>query len=132
MPQTMPHVTAASQRDSLASVRGTTVKASLSPQVRASQLPELADVAIKKGHGKNLAAAEVLGLSESHLGRLVNDGDLKLKQLEALGPATCAAFGRQLVETYEPLATPKARAKQKIREARAALDELDQVVELIA
>jgi hypothetical protein len=40
-------------------------------------------------------------------------------------------LGKELLETYGPLATPKARAKQKIREAREALSEIEQALEAI-
>jgi hypothetical protein len=132
MRTTIARVEAASHRDELANVRPVPAKAEHRAQVGASALRELAFEAIRRTHGKALVAADVVGISESQLGRLVNDGDLKLKQLEALGPETLAVLGRELLDTYGPLATPKARAKARIRDARAILDELDQVLELIA
>jgi hypothetical protein len=132
MSATMTQPKLASHREELASVRGSQAKADLPPQVSASVLPELAEFAIKRGHGKALTAAGVLGLSESHLGRLVNDGDLKLKQLEALGPETIVTLATEMLKHYGPLATPKAQAKQDIREMRHILDELDQLLEHIA
>jgi hypothetical protein len=121
-----------SHRDSLADVRPTPVKAELKPQVTASDLPGLTGRAIRKAHGKMQTAGGVLGMSESQIGRLVNDEDLKLKHLAALGPATLAALGHELVETYAPLDTPLVRAHRLLREAHAALDELEQALELIA
>lgn len=119
----------ASQRDSLADVRGSQAKADYRAQVSASALPELAEVAIKKAHGKALTAASVLGLSESHLGRLINDGDLKLKQLEALGPDTLVTFGKQLVERFGPLAqSPEQHTESLIDRIQADLNEVRQFV----
>jgi hypothetical protein len=132
MGMTMKQPAIASQRDSLAAVRPEPIKADLRPQVSASGLLDLASHAITSTHGKQLVAAEVLGLSESQLGRLISEGDLKLKHLEGLGVETLAALGKALQETYGPLSTPRARAHQLIRDARAIFDELDQVAEEIA
>ena len=122
----------ASHREELASIRGSQAKAALTPQVSASVLPEVAEFAIKRAHGKALTAAGVLGLSESHLGRLVNDGDLKLKQLEALGATTLITLAEEILKVYSPLDTPKLRAMRLFYELRTKLDELQQLLEHVA
>lgn len=132
MPATLKAPPVASQREELASIRGSQAKAALPPQVSASYLPELTEFAIKRAHHKMLSAAHELSLSESHLGRLVNDGDLKLKQLEALGPETLIALAGEILKVYAPLDTPKVRAMRLLCDVRRALDELQQLVEHVA
>src|SRR6185436_10180489 len=80
MGSTMRAQPLASQRDSLADIRPEMARAELDSQVSASEVSELASEAAKRTHGKALAAAAKAGLSESHFGRLLNEGDLKLKQ----------------------------------------------------
>lgn len=132
MATTVKHAPPASHREELASVRPHMARASVQPQVDTSSLRELAAEAIRATSGKARAAAIDLGIHEASLSRQLKDGTLRLEQLERLGPELLAELGRELVEHFGPLATPKARAHQRIRDARAILDELDQVVELIA
>ena len=121
----------ASQREELASVRPQMAKAAISTHLPAIELRALAGEAIRRVHGKALTAAELVGVHHAHLGRLINDGDLKLKQLESLGPETLAELGKQLVEHFGALATPHARARRIVRELHHAIDELEQLVEHI-
>lgn len=116
----------ASQREKLAAVCGQPAKADLHPQVSATELCDLAKHAIGRAHGKLETAGDVLDLSESHFGRLLNDGDLKLKQLAKLGPVTLAKLGKDLVERYGPLDDPEARAMQLIDTIDDATKELRQ------
>lgn len=76
--------------------------------------------------------ADQIGIHRSRLTHKIKDGSLTLKQLEELGPRFAVLLGQELLETYGPLATPKARAKEDIRTIRKLLDELDQALELIA
>ena len=122
----------ASHRDSLADVPVRMAKAEARAQVSASALREIAGRVIRKTHGKMLAAAEAVEVSESQIGRLVNDGDLKLKQLEALGPATLAELGRELVEQFGPLSTPQARMRQNLRDVQRLLSEVEQFLEMVS
>lgn len=132
MQNTLKQVDSASHREELASVRGVAAKATLRAQVSASALREIAGQAIRRTHGKAETAADVVGVSESQLGRLVNDGDLKLKHLEALGPQTLALLGRELVETYSALETPMARLREVWRRRRELDEEEQQIVEGLA
>ena len=129
MGATVRQTVTASHREELASVRGVAVKADLRAQVSTSPLRELAGEAIRRTHGKALVAADVVGVSESQFGRLVNEGDLKLKHLEALGPQTLAALGRELVEAYSALDTPIARLRDIWRRRRDLDHEEEQIVE---
>lgn len=118
-----------SHREELAEVRPRSANSGHGAQVSASPLRELAGEAIRRTHGKALAAADVVGVSESQLGRLVNDGDLKLKHLEVLGPKTLAALGRELVNAYGTLDTPQSRLRQIIRQRRELDREEEQIIE---
>lgn len=129
MPQTLATSPRASQRDSLASVRPTMAKATVGGQPEASELPELALTAIRKSHGKVAVAAEVLAMHEASLGRLAKEGELKLKQLAALGRPTLAELGKQLVEAYGPMAdSPEQHASRTLDSIQDAVNELRQYV----
>jgi transposase-like protein len=78
------------------------------------------------------AAAEEMGIDRAQMYRQLQNGHLTIERLEALGPAFGAELGRMLLDVFGPLSTPQARARQDIREMRRLLDELDQVMELIA
>jgi hypothetical protein len=78
------------------------------------------------------AAAEEMGIDRAQMYRQLQNGHLTIERLEALGPAFGAELGRMLLDAFGPLSTPQARARQDIREMRRLLDELDQVVEMIA
>ena len=78
------------------------------------------------------AAAAEMGIDRAQMYRQLQNGHLTIARLEALGPEFGAELGRILLETFGPLSTPKARARQDITEIRRLLNELDQVVELIA
>lgn len=81
--------------------------------------------------GNVKAQAGDMQIDRAQLYRQLENGNLTIGRLEALGAAFCAALGRELVEQFGPLTTPAARAKQKVREMRAALEEIDQALELI-
>ena len=78
------------------------------------------------------AAAEDMGIDRAQMYRQLQNGHLTIARLEALGPDFGAELGRMLLDAFGPLSTPQSRARQDIREIRRLLDELDQVVELIA
>lgn len=84
--------------------------------------------ALKRTTKQEVAAAEA-GISQSRLSHKFADGSLTVAQMEAFGPTFAAEYGRQLVETFAPLDSPKARAERKLREAQACLDEIRQLVE---
>lgn len=130
MPQRLATVPKASHRESLASVRPQMAKADLPGQVEASELPELTLTAIRKGHGKVAVAADVLDMHEASLGRLAKEGELKLKHLRSLGRPTLAEFGKQLVDTYGPMAdSPEQQASRLLDVAQDAINELRQYVQ---
>ncbi len=78
------------------------------------------------------ATAADMGIDRAQLYRQLENGHLTIEKIEALGPEFASELGRMLLETFGPLSTPKARGKQRIREARAALDELDELLEYTA
>lgn len=113
----------------LVTPRPAMVKADLSAT---SALSSVVTDAARKVYGKQGAAAEHLGKDEGNFSRDVKAGRTTLADLERLGPSYLAELGRELVEQYAPLSTPTQRARQQIKVARQALEELEQVVELIA
>lgn len=78
------------------------------------------------------AAAEDMGIDRAQMYRQLQNGHLTIERLEALGPDFGAELGRMLLDAFGPLSTPQARARQDIREMRRLLEELDQVMEMIA
>jgi len=132
MPSTLKQQSPASHRESLADVPVRMAKADTGAQVSASELPELTQRAIKKAHRKMELAAGVLGISESQIGRLVNDEDLKLKHLRTLGIDTLVNFAKEVLNSYGELDTPQARLRRKARELREIANEVEQAAELIA
>jgi hypothetical protein len=82
--------------------------------------------------GNMKATAADMGIDRAQLYRQLQGGTLTVARLETLGPDFAAELGRLLLESFGPLATPQARARQRIRDARAILDELDQLTEFVA
>lgn len=131
MGASVPVISAATPRESLASVRATANKSAVRSQEPASPLREVAKDAIRRV-GKQSAAASDIGIHEGRLAHKLSDGTISLAELEKLGPHYAAEFGRQLLERFGPLATPHARAQQLLRECRRMHDELAQLIEHLA
>lgn len=131
MPSILPKPQPAPERASLADVCGKPAKADLHPHLPAPLLREVAATAIERTDIQK-EIADQIGIHRSRLTHKLKDGSLTLRQLEELGPEFFVILGQELLETFGPLATPQARARQVIRAIRAALDELDQFTELIA
>lgn len=111
---------AATPREKLPETSGQPVKASLRPQVPATRLRDVAAEALQQATSQKAAALDI-DISEG-----------RLSQLETLGPQYAVKFGEQLIEQFAPLATPIARARQQVKEARRALDEIEQALEVLA
>jgi hypothetical protein len=131
MHHTLTHDAAAPQRSSLADVCGKPAKADLHPHTAAPLLREVAAQALERTSIQKVAADQI-GIHRARLSHKLKDGTLNLAQLEAVGPEFCAELGRMLLDTFGPLSTPKARAKQDISEMRRLLDQLDQLLEHVA
>lgn len=82
--------------------------------------------------GPMKAAAADMGIDRAQMYRQLQNGHLTIERLETLGPEFGAELGRMLLDAFGPLSTPHARARQDIRDMRRLLDELDQVLEMIA
>lgn len=89
----------------------------------------IADVIRRLGPVK--ASASDMQIDRAQLYRQLETGAITIARLEALGPEFGAELGRVLQEHFGPLSTPKARAQQRIRDARAALDDLQQFTEMV-
>lgn len=118
--------------NSLVTGRPAMAKATLDDNGAGVQLSSVVKDTAKRVYGKQGAAAAQLGKDEGNFARDVVAGRTTLADLGKLGPQFLAELGRELVEQYAPLSTPQARARQQIKVARQALEELEQVVELIA
>lgn len=121
----------ARERPSLADVCGKPVKADLAPHIPAPRMREVAASSVEST-GTQKGAATDIGIDRSRLSHKLKDGSLNLAQMEALGPAFCAEFGRQLLEEYGPLATPQMRVRQALRVMRRLIDEIEQYLEYVA
>lgn len=111
------------------SARPANLKADLPDNRPAESLSPVVKEAAKRAHGKQGVAAAVLGKDEGNFARDVSAERTTIGDLRKLGPEFLVEFGKELLETYGPLATPRARARQTIRTMRAQLEELDQYVE---
>lgn len=131
MAATMRSSSAGTQRDTLPTRSGGQVKADSRPELPGTRLRDVAADALHMTTSQKAAALDI-EISDGRLSSKLKDGSLTLAQLESLGPQYAVKLGEQLIETFAPLATPKARAQQQIREIRQRLEELDQVLELIA
>lgn len=133
MRQTLAQPLPATPRERLADVSGRDAdrpRAELHPQPSATRLRDVAAEALQQVTSQKAAAIDI-DLSEGRLSHKLKDGTLTLAQLETLGPTYAVKFGEQLIEQFAPLATPKARARQQLRDAERCLRELDQVLELL-
>ena len=131
MGASLPKASEASHREELAAVRGKAVKVSLSTQVTASRLRDVAADAVRAFSGNARAAAIDLDIHEGHLSRLMKDGTLRLEQLEVLGPAFAARLGEELVRQFAPLRDPKEQLRDLIRTMRRITEELEQGIDYL-
>lgn len=132
MPATLHKPVVTGPDKSLVSVRPTMAKADIPDNTDAPSLSPLVKDAAKTAYGKQGAAAAQLAKDEGNFARDVREKRMTLGDMETLGAAFLVAFATGVLTTYGPLATPMSRAKQKVRDARSALDELDQLLEYLA
>lgn len=115
----------------LDSVRPRMAKADGAVTVSHTPLRRVIEQAVR-ALGKLDATAGDMRIDRAQMYRQFENGHLTVEHLERLDVNFYVELGKQLLEHYGPLATPYARAKQKVREAREALNEIDQALELIA
>ena len=110
------------------------VKADLDSPPQSTAVTTVVKDLLIRHYGKLEVAARLMGnMDKSQLSRDLGTGHFRMERLEMLADASFyAALGRELLERFGPLATPKARARQKVREIKSALDEVEQALELIA
>lgn len=121
----------APERPSLAEVCGKSIKAELHPHLAAPRVRDVAAASVEHTTTHKGAASDI-GIDRSRFSHKLKDGSLNLAQLEELGVAFAAEFGRQLLEVYGPLSTPQQRVRDAIREIRRKCDEVEQFLEFIA
>ena len=115
---------------SLDSIRPKPAKAALPVNANQSSLRPLIAEAIRRVSTQKAAAVD-MEIDPAQLTRQLQSGNLTIARLEALGPDYAAELGRLLIETFGPLSTPIARAKQDVREMRALLDRMDQALDYL-
>jgi len=96
----------------------------------ASRLSEVVKEAAKVAHGKQGAAAAHLGKDEGNFARDLQARRMTIGQLEDLGVAFLAAFGKKLHDEYGPLASPDDQAERLLDQVQAIANELRQYVRL--
>lgn len=127
----MPTMTQAPRSQEVQSVDGVRPRMAKAVTPSHADLRRVITLALERS-GPLKAAADDMGIDRAQMYRQLQNGHLTIERLEALGPRFGAELGRMLLDAFGPLSTPQARARQDIREMRRLLDELDQVVELIA
>lgn len=112
-------------------VRPRMARAELADTPSHTTLRRVIDLVLRR-RGNIKASAGDMQIDRAQLYRQVENGHLTVEKLEALDAAFFADLGRELLERYGPLVSPKARARQKVREIKSALDEVEQALDLIA
>lgn len=112
--------------NSLDGVRTKPAKAELRSPSSSIPVADVVKEALQRHYGTLKAAAISLRMDEGQLSRELKTGDFKLAKLDRDDEAK-AAIGEALREAYGTT-DPKTQARRLIREARARLDELAEVV----
>lgn len=112
--------------NSLDGVRPKAAKAGLERQSVSIALSSVVKDALIRHYGSLKSAAITLQMDQGQLTRELQTGDFKLKKLDRDDEAK-AFIARALHEAFGD-ADPKAQARRAIREVRARLDELQELV----
>lgn len=102
-----------------------------SPVPASPALREIAEIAMNSIGPKKAIAADV-GKDRSLIRRQLEAGTLTLRDLEQLGRDFAIDFAREILERIGPLASPKARALQRLEDIEDAVREVRQSLEYIA
>lgn len=130
MAQTVATARQTTPDKALVSVRPQMLRADIEHNAVLSELSSVVKTSAKATHGKQGAAAAKVGKDEGNFSRDVAAGRMTLAEMAKLGPEFLAQLGSDLIQTYGvALETPAARGRRRIRDARAILDELDQLLE---
>lgn len=113
--------------NTLDSVRPRQAKASLDGQSPSIALTSVVRDALQRHYGSLKAAAISLRMDQGQLTRELQTGDFKLEKLERADDDAKAFIAKALHEACGDN-DPRAQARRLIREARARLDELAEVV----
>ena len=129
MADTMRQPSPSSPVKSIDDVRPRQAKATLGSQSKSIRLTAIVKDALQLHYGSLKAAALSMTphMDQGQLTRELQTGDFKLEKLDRLDETGKAFISKALHEAYgNP--DPKAIARRLIREARARLDELAEVV----
>lgn len=130
MATTIPTAAAERHQQSLPSPSGRSVRADLHPK-----LPEIFLRPIVKDvlqRGKQSSAASQAGISEGRISAKLSDGSFNLRELEAQGVDVVVTVAEEILRRLGPLATPKARGLQLLRDIETRCDEIRQLLEHVA
>lgn len=133
MAATLSSASPATERKTLADVSTRAIKVELrtvSPQVPATPLRQVAAEAVRRATSQKAAAADI-GISEARLSHKLKDGSLTLAQLETLGVKFGAELGAGCQQVYGAN-DPKAVLRREIREARERMERAAELIEEIA
>lgn len=118
--------------NSLITARPVMAKADISGKPAGAELSGLIKAVSRKVHGKQAAAAAIVGKAESNFSRDVDAGVLRTGDLAQLGPQFLAELGRELVNSYGALNTPQTRIRPLAQWQREISEELQQLAEFVA
>lgn len=106
---------------------GFSVKAERDPHTPACDMRTHAAEVLGRTH-KQEVAARLIGISQSRVSHKFSEGTVTIKELEALGVDYMVGLANQILDVYGPLASsPAARLRQIAKDARALLEEIDQI-----
>lgn len=127
MATTMPKPLPSAEVNSLDSVRLRPAKASLRVNASQSSLTEIVSGVIKAGSQK--AAAIEMAIDPAQLSRQLETGNLTIARLKALSPETLARIGKEMVEQYGALNSPRAHGHKTCDQIQSLVNELRQLID---
>lgn len=129
---TMTNAQRSTEVNSLDRMRPQMAKAAIDSQLLSIELGGIVRDALVRHFGSLKAAAIEMGMDQGQLTRELDAGKLNLARLEKCGAAFMLRFGQLMVEHAQPLSSPKARAKELIRQRQRIDAEFEQLLEHIA
>ncbi len=107
-------------------------KATLDSQVLSIEMSAVVRDALVRHFGSLKAAAIEMDMDQGQLTRELDTGKLNLARLAKCGAAFLLRFGSLMVEHAQPLSTPRARAKELIKQRQRIDAEFESLLEYIA
>lgn len=134
MPRSLAAQLDGTEQQTLPSPSGRTAKAGLKPELPGTLFREVPLQVIVKDvvqeRVKQEAAAESMDISAGRLSSKLTDGSLTLAQLDKLGDEVIVPVAERILEQRGR--SPVAVLRQQVREARRALDIIEQGIDYFA